>query len=45
MDRPELESSVRGALDELSAQGVLETLRRKWVGATPRLLGPPPAAE
>jgi len=38
-DRPELEQAVRDALDELSAQGVLETLRQKWLGEFPRLAG------
>jgi ABC-type amino acid transport substrate-binding protein len=36
---PALEQAVRGALDELAAQGVLETLRRKWAGDMPRLTG------
>lgn len=38
-DRTELEQAVRAALDELSSQGVLETLRRKWMGDLPRLAG------
>lgn len=38
-DRTELEQAVRAALDELSSQGVLETLRRKWMGDLPRLVG------
>jgi ABC-type amino acid transport substrate-binding protein len=38
-DRAELEQAVRAALDELSSQGVLETLRRKWMGELPRLAG------
>lgn len=38
-DKPELEQAVRQALDDLSAQGVLETLRRKWMGDQPRLVG------
>ena len=38
-DKPELEQAVRKALDDLSAQGVLETLRRKWMGDQPRLVG------
>ncbi|MDO8914770.1 MAG: transporter substrate-binding domain-containing protein [Coriobacteriia bacterium] len=38
-DRAELEQAVRAALDELSSQGVLETLRRKWMGELPRLSG------
>jgi ABC-type amino acid transport substrate-binding protein len=36
---PALEAAVRTALDELAAQGVLETLRRKWMGDVPRLTG------
>jgi polar amino acid transport system substrate-binding protein len=36
---PALEQAVRQALDELAAQGVLETLRRKWMGDVPRLAG------
>lgn len=38
-DRTELEQAVRAALDDLSSQGVLETLRRKWMGELPRLAG------
>jgi polar amino acid transport system substrate-binding protein len=38
-DKPELEAAVRGALDDLSAQGVLEILRSKWMGDVPRLTG------
>ncbi len=38
-DSSELEAAVRRALDELSAQGVLETLRIKWIGDVPRLQG------
>ena len=34
---PKLETQVRSALDKLAAQGVLETLRRKWVGDVPPL--------
>lgn len=36
---PDLEQAVRAALNDLSAHGVLETLRRKWMGDTPRLAG------
>jgi ABC-type amino acid transport substrate-binding protein len=36
---PALEAAVRQALDDLAAQGVLETLRRKWMGDVPRLVG------
>jgi ABC-type amino acid transport substrate-binding protein len=38
-ERTELEQAVRAALDDLSSQGVLETLRRKWMGELPRLIG------
>jgi polar amino acid transport system substrate-binding protein len=38
-DTPDLEQAVRKALDTLAAQGVLETLRRKWMGDWPRLSG------
>jgi polar amino acid transport system substrate-binding protein len=38
-DTPDLEQAVRKALDTLAAQGVLETLRRKWMGDFPRLNG------
>jgi len=38
-DAPVLEKAVRTALDELAGQGVLETLRRKWMGDVPRLTG------
>jgi polar amino acid transport system substrate-binding protein len=38
-DTPDLEQAVRKALDTLAAQGVLETLRRKWMGDVPRLKG------
>lgn len=40
---PEAEAlgdAVRSALDDLAADGVLETLRRKWVGELPELTGP-----
>jgi polar amino acid transport system substrate-binding protein len=43
-DGPELEQAVRGALDGLATQGVLETLRRKWTGDVPRLAGASSAA-
>lgn len=32
---PKLETQVRTALDKLASQGVLETLRRKWIGDLP----------
>jgi polar amino acid transport system substrate-binding protein len=35
--RPKLESEVRAILDRLAAEGVLSTLRRKWVGDLPPL--------
>jgi polar amino acid transport system substrate-binding protein len=31
-DKAKLEAEVRGILDKLSSQGVLETFRRKWAG-------------
>lgn len=34
---PKLEAAVRSALDDLSAKGVLTTLRRKWAGDLPTL--------
>jgi polar amino acid transport system substrate-binding protein len=37
---PELEAQVRRILDDLSAKGVLETLRGKWAGDLPRLDSP-----
>ena len=37
---PKLEEAVRRALDEMSAQGVLTTLRRKWVGDLAQLKSP-----
>lgn len=37
---PKLEVAVRRALDEMSAQGILATLRRKWVGDLPQLKSP-----
>jgi polar amino acid transport system substrate-binding protein len=39
-DAPKLEDAVRRALDEMSAQGILATLRRKWVGDLPQLKAP-----
>lgn len=33
----ELEQAVRETLDALAAEGVLDTIRRKWVGELPRL--------
>lgn len=36
-DNPKLEAQVRSVLDDLSAKGVLATLRRKWAGDLPRL--------
>jgi polar amino acid transport system substrate-binding protein len=38
-DTPDLEQAVRKALDTLATQGVLETLRRKWMGDVPRFRG------
>jgi polar amino acid transport system substrate-binding protein len=35
--KPKMESVVRTILDRLAAQGVLETLRRKWAGDLPPL--------
>jgi polar amino acid transport system substrate-binding protein len=34
---PKLEDEVRSVLDKLATQGVLQTLRRKWVGDLPPL--------
>lgn len=39
-DKPLLESDIRSALDSLAAEGVLATLRRKWVGDLPQLQMP-----
>jgi polar amino acid transport system substrate-binding protein len=39
-ESPALEDAVRRALDELSSQGILATLRRKWVGDLPQLASP-----
>jgi polar amino acid transport system substrate-binding protein len=36
-DATELESVVRGALDALAAEGVLDTITRKWLGEFPVL--------
>lgn len=36
---PELEQAVRSVLDDLSSGGVLETLRRKWLGEEVRFEG------
>jgi polar amino acid transport system substrate-binding protein len=44
-DTPDLEQAVREALDTLAAQGVLETLRRKWMGDVPRLTGASDSSE
>jgi len=33
----ELEQAVRETLDTLAAEGVLDTILRKWVGELPRL--------
>ena len=38
-DATDLEGAVRDALDRLSSAGVLETLRRKWLGDVPRFQG------
>jgi len=37
LDATELEEAVRGALDKLAADGVLATIRGKWVGDLPEL--------
>lgn len=34
-DASELETAVRGALDALASEGVLDTIRTKWVGGLP----------
>ncbi len=36
-DATELEAALRGVLDEIAAEGVLETITRKWLGDFPRL--------
>lgn len=38
-DANELEQAVRDVLDDLSSTGVLETLRRKWLGDSIRFVG------
>jgi polar amino acid transport system substrate-binding protein len=40
-DNTELSTAVRGALDALAADRVLETIRRKWVGGLPKLKAAP----
>ena len=40
-DAAELEAAVRGTLDAMAADGVLQTIRRKWVGDLPELVVPP----
>jgi polar amino acid transport system substrate-binding protein len=35
--KPQLESQVRAVLDKLAAEGVLETIRNKWIGDLPPL--------
>jgi len=40
VSQPKLESEVRAILDRLAAEGVLSTLRRKWVGDLPPLTVP-----
>jgi ABC-type amino acid transport substrate-binding protein len=37
LDNVSLADPVRAALDELSADGVLDAIRTKWVGAMPKL--------
>jgi len=37
VDNAALGDAVRGALDELSADGVLDTIRRKWLGDAPEI--------
>jgi len=39
-DAAELEAAVRGTLDAMAADGVLQTIRRKWVGDLPQLTVP-----
>ncbi len=36
-DAAELEAAVRGTLDAMAADGVLQTIKRKWVGDLPQL--------
>ncbi|MHB8924499.1 MAG: substrate-binding periplasmic protein, partial [Coriobacteriia bacterium] len=38
-DATELETAVRETLDALSAEGVLDAVRAKWVGGLPKLEG------
>ncbi|MHB8925339.1 MAG: substrate-binding periplasmic protein [Coriobacteriia bacterium] len=38
-DATELETAVRETLDALSAEGVLDAIRAKWVGSLPKLEG------
>jgi polar amino acid transport system substrate-binding protein len=35
--KPDLETQIRAVLDKLSSQGVLETIRHKWIGDLPPL--------
>jgi polar amino acid transport system substrate-binding protein len=35
--KPDLETQIRAALDKLASQGVLETIRNKWIGDLPPL--------
>jgi polar amino acid transport system substrate-binding protein len=44
-DNTRLADSVRVALDQLAADGVLEAIRTKWVGSLPRLAVPGSAEE
>lgn len=37
-EAPELEPAVRESLDEMAAQGVLDTIMRKWTGGMPELV-------
>jgi arginine/lysine/histidine transporter system substrate-binding protein len=37
LDNTQLGDAIRGALDQLSADGVLDTIRAKWLGALPKL--------
>jgi polar amino acid transport system substrate-binding protein len=36
-DKPDLETAIRAVLDKLASQGVLETIRHKWIGDLPPL--------
>lgn len=36
-DKPDLEAQIRGVLDKLASQGLLETIRGKWFGDLPPL--------